>query len=90
MGAGSLCCGHLKAFDGGCFALSHDSYHMPEKEDPVKYWLGVRQCIADINKATASLELALACKGEPDDFISVRLTKRQIAMLLTLLQGVLA
>jgi len=59
------------------------------KEDPVKYWAGVRQCISDLNKATSSLQLALACRGEPGDFVSVSLTKRQIAMLLVLLDGAL-
>jgi hypothetical protein len=62
---------------------------MPKEDDPVKYWQGVRQCISDVNKATASLQLAMACKGEPDEMVSVTLTIRQIAMLIVLLEGAL-
>jgi alanine-alpha-ketoisovalerate/valine-pyruvate aminotransferase len=62
---------------------------MSKEDDPVKYWAGVRQCISDINKATASLQLALACGGNPAEFVTVTLTKRQIAMLLVLLEGAL-
>ena len=60
---------------------------MPTKEDHVKHWAEVRQCINDVNKATASLQLAMACKGEPEEMVSVNLTVRQIAMLLVLLDG---
>ena len=47
----------------------------------------MRQCINDVNKATASLQLALASHSEPDEMVSVTLTIRQIAMLLVLLDG---
>lgn len=62
---------------------------MTKDDDPVKYWHGVRQCLSDINKATASLQLALACGGDPAEMVSVKLTKRQIAMLVVLLEGAL-
>ena len=62
---------------------------MAKEDDPVKYWAGVRQCISDVNKATASLQLAMATSGSPDEMVSVTLTIRQIAMLLILLEGAL-
>jgi hypothetical protein len=58
---------------------------MPKDGDQVKRWLEIKQCIDDVNKATASLQLALACSGEVDEFVAVSLTKRQIALLIVLL-----
>jgi hypothetical protein len=58
---------------------------MPTKEDPVQRWLELKQCIDDVNKATASLQLAMTCSGNPDEMVSVTLTIGQIAMLIVLL-----
>ena len=58
---------------------------MPLKDDPVKHWDEVRQCISDVNKATASLQLALASSSDPSELVKVSLTIRQIAMLIVLL-----
>jgi hypothetical protein len=61
---------------------------MATKEDPVKYWADIRQCISDVNKAIASLQLTLAgATGSDDEFVTIALTKRQIAMVLVLLEG---
>jgi hypothetical protein len=62
---------------------------MATKEDPVKYWADIRQCISDVNRSIASLQLALAgaSASNNDDFVTIALTKRQIAMVLVLLEG---
>jgi hypothetical protein len=59
---------------------------MPKDGDPVKRWLEIKRCLDDVNKATASLQLAMACGGgKEDEMVSVNLTVRQIATLIVLL-----
>jgi hypothetical protein len=58
---------------------------MTKEDDTVKHWAEIRQCISDVNKATASLQLAMASSPDPNELVTVPLTIRQIAMLVVLL-----